>query len=136
MMALRIIPVRMTALLLAIGITATGTAARSDQAAWSPSDHPTGLHAKTAKSRQIAGSRLPSVVPGLGTFAGSLLAMRIRGNGLYLLREAGAVAARPAPANPPSARIIEISSDTGRDAFLPKAACTIEAGVCVIRGGR
>jgi hypothetical protein len=74
----------------------------------------------------IGGNGLPSVVPGVGTFAGSIAAVRIKGSGIYFYRDG---AARPTVVSykAPKARIIEISEDA------PDAACSFEAGVCVIR---
>lgn len=74
----------------------------------------------------IGGNGLPSVVPGVGTFAGNIAAVRIKGNGIYFYRDG---AARPTVVSykAPKARIIEISADA------PDAACSFEAGVCVIR---
>lgn len=69
---------------------------------------------------------LPSVVPGIGTFVGSISAVRIKGNGVFIAVDRGsrstAVAYRA-----PKARIIEVAAENTDD------ACSLEAGVCVIR---
>lgn len=73
----------------------------------------------------VGGDGLPSVVPGLGTFAGSIAAVRVNNNGIYFT---SSVAARKvAPYQAPKARIIEVSQEN------PGSACSFEAGVCVIR---
>lgn len=74
----------------------------------------------------IGGNGLPSVVPGLGTFAGSLTAVRVKGTGIYMAIEKWPVNSRNTY-QPPKAKIIEIDAETG------DAACSFEAGVCVIR---
>lgn len=74
----------------------------------------------------IGGNGLPSVVPGLGTFAGSLTAVRVKGTGIYMAIEKWPVNSGTAY-RPPKAKIIEIDAETG------DAACSFEAGVCVIR---
>ena len=88
-----------------------------------------GHHNRSHHNRSqavIGGNGLPSVVPGVGTFAGSIAAVRIKGSGIYFYRDG---AARPTVVSykAPKARIIEISEDA------PDAACSFEAGVCVIR---
>ncbi|MBT9370704.1 hypothetical protein [Rhizobium sp. CSW-27] len=80
----------------------------------------------------VGGSGLPSVIGGLGTFAGSVSAVRVRGNGLYVASDLQVMPAAAPPA--PRARIITVAE--GADAFLPRQPCAYEAGVCVIRGGR
>lgn len=77
----------------------------------------------------FGGDGLPSVVPGVGTFVGSLSAVRIKGNGIFIARD------RRAPLHSvivpePKVQIIEISAEN------PDSACSFEAGVCVIRPGR
>lgn len=74
----------------------------------------------------IGGNGLPSVVPGVGTFAGNIAAVRIKGNGIYFYRD-GTASPTVVSYKAPKARIIEISEDA------PDAACSFEAGVCVIR---
>lgn len=75
------------------------------------------------------GDGLPSFVPS-GTFVGGISAVYERGNGLYLSIAPGIVAVpelRTLPA--PKAKIIKVT------ASRPNAACSMEVGVCVIRGG-
>lgn len=72
---------------------------------------------------------LPSVVPGVGTFAGSLSAVRIKGNGIFIaIDRRGPHHPQLAPA--PKAQIIEINAEN------EDSACAFEAGVGVIRPGR
>ena len=78
------------------------------------------------RSAIIGGDGLPSVVPGLGTFAGSIAAVRVKGNGIYF-------AVNRTPRNvvkvklAPKAYIIEIDPEN------EDSLCSYEAGVCVIR---
>lgn len=74
----------------------------------------------------IGSNGLPSVVPGIGTFAGSISAVRIKGNGVFFAIDRNT---RPKVVayRAPKAKIIEISADN------PEEACSFEAGVCVIR---
>jgi hypothetical protein len=87
--------------------------------------HPHHHHAQSV----VGGNGLPSVVPGVGTFAGNLSAVRIKGNGIFITldRKPGR---RMATAPAPKAQIIEISAEN------EDSACSFEAGVCVIRPGR
>lgn len=73
----------------------------------------------------VGGDGLPSVVPGLGTFAGSIAAVRAKGNGIYFASDISV--RKTAPYQAPKARIIEVSLEN------PEGACSFEAGVCVIR---
>ena len=74
----------------------------------------------------IGTNGLPSVIPGIGTFAGSISGLRIKGNGVFFAidrtQKPQVVAYRA-----PKAKIIEISAEN------PEEACSFEAGVCVIR---
>ncbi|THV22390.1 hypothetical protein [Peteryoungia ipomoeae] len=79
------------------------------------------------KEQSVIGSAgLPSVVPGIGTFVGSISAVRIKGNGVF-------VAVNRTPRSlvvdyrPPKARIIEVSAENTDE------ACHFQAGVCIIR---
>ena len=85
----------------------------------------------------VAGySGLPSVIPGNGTYSGSTAALRIRGNGTYLVGN-GSYAGfgsrsydtreNVPAALAPKAKIIDVSA-TGID-----ANCRHQAGVCIIR---
>lgn len=82
-------------------------------------------HRPVRSEAVIGGSGLPSVIPGIGTFAGSISGVRIKGNGVFFAidRRAATVVAYRAP----KAKIIEISAED------PESACSFEAGVCVIR---
>ncbi|PPJ45300.1 hypothetical protein C0075_05930 [Rhizobium sp. KAs_5_22] len=73
----------------------------------------------------VGGAGLPSVVPGIGTFAGSISAVRVRGSGIYFAIEGSR--SDVIKYRPPAAKIIEI------DAEMDDSACSYEAGVCVIR---
>jgi hypothetical protein len=75
------------------------------------------------------GDGLPSVVPGVGTFAGNLSAVHIKGNGLFIAFDRRANH-RTVVVPAPKAQIIEISAEN------EDSACSFEAGVCVIRPGR
>ncbi len=80
----------------------------------------------------VAGSGLPSVLPGIGTYAGSISALRIRGNGIYFMVERTTY--DPAPARAvPKAHIIDVNAEINVDKEGMKSACRYEAGVCVIR---
>ncbi|MCO6180328.1 hypothetical protein [Ciceribacter sp. RN22] len=80
----------------------------------------------------VAGSGLPSVLPGIGTYAGSISALRIRGTGIYFMVEHSTY--KPALARPaPRARIIDVNAEVNADKADMKSACRYEAGVCVIR---
>ncbi|QEE45589.1 hypothetical protein FVA81_13650 [Rhizobium sp. WL3] len=74
----------------------------------------------------IGSNGLPSVIPGIGTFAGSISGLRVKGNGVFF-----AIDRAPGPKvvtyRAPKAKIIEISAEE------PDEACSFEAGVCVIR---
>nr|WP_316656723.1 hypothetical protein [uncultured Gellertiella sp.] len=71
------------------------------------------------------GYGLPSIIPGLGTYAGAISAERVKGNGIYFyvdgLGDGGVEPVRPNP----SAKVIKVEKNT--------SACAFEAGVCVIR---
>jgi hypothetical protein len=86
-----------------------------------------GRHHHHGRGEAVIGSNgLPSVVPGIGTFVGSISALRIKGNGVFL-----AIERNPQPHviayRAPKAKIIEISAEN------PEESCAFEAGVCVIR---
>ncbi|MDX3927584.1 MAG: hypothetical protein QHC90_17470 [Shinella sp.] len=73
-------------------------------------------------------TRLPTRVPGIGTFAGGFAAVRDPGNGVYFHIE-GTKRQQMAEATllAPVAKIITVSSDGSG------SGCSWEAGVCVIR---
>lgn len=70
------------------------------------------------------GYGLPTIVPGLGTFAGSISALRVRGVGTYFYVE-GFGNEKPAMIPAPKAKIISVKA--------AKNPCSYENGVCVIR---
>ena len=77
-----------------------------------------------------SGDGLPSFVPG-GTYVGGISAVYQRGNGLYVSIAPGFFAAPNLRALPaPKAKIITVSDSRAN------AGCSMEVGVCVIRGGR
>ena len=82
-------------------------------------------HGHPHRRAVVGGAGLPSVVPGIGTFAGSISAVRVRGSGIYFAIEGSR--SDVIPYRPPVARIIEV------DAQMDDSACSYEAGVCVIR---
>lgn len=86
--------------------------------------HPSG-HGRPHRDAVVGGAGLPSVVPGIGTFAGSISAVRVRGSGIYFAIEGSR--SDVMSYRPPVAKIIEI------DAEMEDNACSYEAGVCVIR---
>ncbi|MBB4065231.1 hypothetical protein [Gellertiella hungarica] len=70
------------------------------------------------------GYGLPTIVPGLGTFAGSITALRVRGVGTYFYVE-GLGSSRTPMQPTPKAKIINVKA--------AKDPCSYENGVCVIR---
>lgn len=70
------------------------------------------------------GYGLPTIVPGLGTFAGSISALRVRGVGTYFYIE-GLGSEKPKMIPAPKAKIISVRA--------AKDPCSYENGVCVIR---
>lgn len=79
------------------------------------------------RSEAVVGSNgLPSVIPGIGTFAGSISGLRIKGNGVFFAIDRN-IRAKVVAYQAPKAKIIEISAEN------PEEACSFEAGVCVIR---
>lgn len=74
----------------------------------------------------IGSNGLPSVIPGIGTFAGSISGLRIKGNGVFFAIDR-APTSKVIVHRAPIAKIIEISAEN------PDQACSFEAGVCVIR---
>jgi len=78
-------------------------------------------------SEAVIGSNgLPSVIPGIGTFAGSISGLRIKGNGVFFAIDRN-TKPKVVAYRAPKAKIIEISAEN------PEEACSFEAGVCVIR---
>ncbi|GEO85735.1 MULTISPECIES: hypothetical protein [Alphaproteobacteria] len=82
-------------------------------------------HGNDYRDAVVGGAGLPSVVPGIGTFAGSISAVRVRGTGIYFAIEGSR--RKMITYRPPVAKIIEVGAD------MENSACSFEAGVCVIR---
>lgn len=80
---------------------------------------------RPADASFYAGDGLPTHIRRLGTFSGGIAGYRDRGNGNYFAVERRIL--RGSDAGRPSPRIIHVNSS----AF--EAACSREAGVCVIR---
>ncbi|MCZ8177808.1 MAG: hypothetical protein O9309_02185 [Rhizobium sp.] len=74
----------------------------------------------------IGSNGLPSVIPGIGTFAGSISGVRIKGSGVFFAIDRN-TQPKVIAYRAPRAKIIEISAEN------PEDACSFEAGVCVIR---
>lgn len=109
---------------LSIVLNATWLSAGEYGHALHPQNYGHG-HGHPHSDTVVGGAGLPSVVPGIGTFAGSISAVRVRGSGVYFAIEGSRgdiITYRP-----PAAKIIEI------DAEMDDSACSYEAGVCVIR---
>lgn len=101
------------------GLAAAGERHRQHQG------HHQGDH--QGRSEAIIGTNgLPSVIPGIGTFAGSISGLRIKGNGVFLAINSD-VRPKVVAYRAPKAKIIEISEENHED------SCSFEAGVCVIR---
>ncbi|ODS58372.1 MAG: hypothetical protein ABS40_02190 [Agrobacterium sp. SCN 61-19] len=83
-------------------------------------------HYKSQGQAVIGSNGLPSVIPGIGTFVGSVSGLRIKGNGVFLAIDRG-LRPQVIAYRAPKAKIIEISAEN------PDEACSFEAGVCVIR---
>lgn len=83
-------------------------------------------------SRQdvVGGNGLPSYIPGIGTYAGSISGVRFKGNGIYFSKQVQRIYS-PVSSEPqtlaPKAKIIHVNAKT------IGAECSYEAGVCVIR---
>jgi hypothetical protein len=82
----------------------------------------------------VGGDGLPSIIPGVGTFAGGLSAMRVRGNGIYFSSDLGSTGDADRRSLPLQPKIIHIDQDVASGEFLAYDDCQYEAGVCVIRG--
>lgn len=83
-----------------------------------------------AQQQVVGGNGLPSYVPGIGTYTGSISGVRFKGNGIYFAKEGhrvySPVNSAPQPLAP-KAKIIQVNTRT------IGAECSYEAGVCVIR---
>lgn len=71
------------------------------------------------------GYGVPVVIPGLGTFAGNVSALKIRGHGTYFYVDGLGNRATENQAPPPNAKVINVGKE--------KNTCSYENGVCVIR---
>jgi hypothetical protein len=118
-------PLFRVALASAFSLLLTAIAAPAGD--WGSDRHPRPHHHH--EQSVFGGDGLPSVVPGVGTFVGSLSAVRIKGNGIFIALDRRAP--RHAVIVPePKVQIIEISAEN------EDSACSFEAGVCVIRPSR
>jgi hypothetical protein len=70
------------------------------------------------------GYGVPVVIPGLGTYAGSVSALKVRGNGTYYYAEGFGCESEEPPRLAPMAKIVDATRE---------APCSYENGVCVIR---
>jgi hypothetical protein len=105
-----------------------------------------GRRNRPSEIRRMTGSYAPgryqqgssSFTRGLDTYAGSVQAYSIPGNGTYFVRDDGywPQPERRSAALAPKAKIIDVEQEMGGNAFASAKACSFEAGVCVIRGGR
>ncbi|PWE55117.1 hypothetical protein DEM27_16875 [Metarhizobium album] len=77
------------------------------------------------RSSGIVHSGLPSIIPGLGTYAGAISGRKVRGNGIYFSYDGYLSRNGAAGYRRPAAKIIDVSAK--------KSACSYEAGVCVVR---
>lgn len=86
-------------------------------------------HARHRSRDIVGGDGLPSYIEGVGTFAGDLSTVRFRGNGIYFF--ADNLGGGAASVERPRAKIIDVSpSSVGK----VKSSCSMEHGVCVVRG--
>lgn len=83
----------------------------------------------------VGGDGVPSYVRGLGTFAGDQAVARFPRNGIYYSAQAFAsttLLPQTINALAPKAKVIVV--DPSFEVANPKSGCTMEHGVCVIRG--
>lgn len=71
------------------------------------------------------GYGVPVVIPGLGTYAGTTSALKIRGHGTYFFVDGHGNGEAETPVPPPNAKVIHVGKE--------KSSCAYENGVCVIR---
>lgn len=71
------------------------------------------------------GYGVPVVIPGLGTFAGNISVLKIRGHGTYFYVDGIGKGPAEEMVPPPNAKVIHVGKE--------KNTCTYENGVCVIR---
>lgn len=91
--------------------------------------HRHGHHGKAGRHGGSApvyggGYGVPVVIPGVGTYAGSVSALRIRGHGTYYYAEGLGCGDGTEPRLAPMAKIVDATKGP---------ACSYENGVCVIR---
>ena len=81
---------------------------------------------RIGREELVGGDGLPSILPGIGTYAGAISAAGERGNGIYFSLDSASVL-RPDVILAPKAKIIVVDFEGD------SPACNFEAGVCVIR---
>nr|WP_325265509.1 hypothetical protein [uncultured Rhizobium sp.] len=79
-----------------------------------------------------------SFTRGIDTYAGSIQAYSVPGNGTYFVRDDiyWPQQERRSLALAPKAKVIDVAQEMGGNAVASNKSCSFEAGVCVIRGGR
>jgi hypothetical protein len=82
----------------------------------------------------VGGDGLPSVVSGVGTFAGGISAVRVKGNGIFIASSVDVGGYPRTSFDVPRAKIINVGEDFRETRFDASDACAYENGVCVIRG--
>jgi hypothetical protein len=82
----------------------------------------------------VGGDGLPSVVGGVGTFAGGISAVRLKGNGIYFASDVDIAGVPGTSFEVPQAKIIAVGEDFIDSRFDIRDACAYENGVCIIRG--
>lgn len=114
-----------------VGYGASAEGFGNDGASWRPHHH--GHHGHHGhwgrghgRDTTDGGSYgVPVVIPGVGTYAGTVSALHVRGNGTYYYAEGlGGCAEAPAIRLAPVAKIVDATKGP---------ACSWENGVCVIR---
>jgi hypothetical protein len=85
---------------------------------------------RDTRQEVVGGNGLPSYIPRVGTYAGSISGVRFKGNGIYFYKQgrpAFSQANSTSQTLAPKAKIIHVNARTAG------AECSYEAGVCVIR---
>ena len=81
----------------------------------------------------VGGDGIPSYVRGVGTFAGDMAAARFHRNGTYFYAQAFSTRSpQKITFLAPKAKVILVEQET--NAQETKTVCSVEHGVCVIRG--
>jgi hypothetical protein len=83
----------------------------------------------------VGGDGLPSIVGGVGTFAGGISAVRLKGNGIYFASNVDIGGTPRTSFEVPQVKIITVGEDFSDTQFDAHDACAYENGVCIIRGG-